>query len=55
MVANIGDEYSGREVVQLYVEAVDSRLGRPARELIGFARQNNWTVENEAELRSVFP
>lgn len=38
VVANIGDEYSGREVVQLYVEAVDSRLGRPARELIGFCK-----------------
>lgn len=37
-VTNVGNEYSGREIVQLYVEAVNSSLGRPCRELIGFCK-----------------
>lgn len=37
-VTNKGTKYSGREVVQLYVEAPQGKLGRPARELISFAK-----------------
>lgn len=37
-VTNIGSEYNGREVVQVYLEAPQGKLGRPARELVGFAK-----------------
>ncbi|MGL1890951.1 MAG: glycoside hydrolase family 3 C-terminal domain-containing protein [Spirochaetaceae bacterium] len=35
-VTNIGDKYSGREVVQLYYSAPQGKLGKPAMELGGF-------------------
>ena len=37
-VTNVGEIFSGREVVQLYVEAPQGKLGKPARELIAFAK-----------------
>lgn len=37
-VTNKGTQYSGREVVQLYVEAPQGKLGRPARELVAFVK-----------------
>lgn len=37
-VENTGKLYNGREVVQLYLEAPQGQLGRPARELVGFAK-----------------
>lgn len=37
-VTNKGTQYSGREVVQLYMEAPQGKLGRPARELVAFAK-----------------
>ncbi|HOJ47793.1 MAG TPA: glycoside hydrolase family 3 C-terminal domain-containing protein [Bacillota bacterium] len=37
VVANTG-AYSGKEVVQVYFSAPQGRLGRPARELIGFKK-----------------
>ena len=37
-VKNIGSEYNGREVVQVYLEAPQGKLGRPARELVGFGK-----------------
>jgi len=39
-VTNIGDTFSGKEVVQVYVEAPQGRLGKPARVLAGFAKTN---------------
>lgn len=37
-VTNKGTQYSGREVVQLYLEAPQGKLGRAARELVAFGK-----------------
>ncbi|OEE66123.1 beta-glucosidase [Enterovibrio norvegicus FF-33] len=37
-VSNIGSHYASKEVVQLYVEAPQGQLGKPAKVLIGFAK-----------------
>ncbi|EOB2817140.1 TPA: glycoside hydrolase family 3 protein [Vibrio vulnificus] len=37
-VRNIGQHFSSKEVVQLYVEAPQGQLGKPARALCGFAK-----------------
>ncbi|MGF1767652.1 glycoside hydrolase family 3 C-terminal domain-containing protein [Enterovibrio makurazakiensis] len=37
-VSNIGSDYASKEVVQLYVEAPQGQLGKPAKVLIGFAK-----------------
>lgn len=37
-VTNTGDTFSGKEVVQLYVEAPQGKLGKASRALIGFAK-----------------
>lgn len=37
-VTNIGKKYSGKEVVQVYVEAPQGALGQPKRKLAGFAK-----------------
>lgn len=37
-VTNIGTAYSGKEVVQLYYEAPQGRLGRPAKALAAFGK-----------------
>ncbi len=37
-VENTGREYPGREVVQVYCQAPQGKLGRPAKELVGFAK-----------------
>lgn len=38
VVKNKGMKYSGREIVQVYAEGPQGGMGRPARELIGFAK-----------------
>ncbi len=38
LVTNTGKEYSGREVVQVYVSAPEGRLDKPYQELKGFAK-----------------
>lgn len=37
-VTNLGAEFAGKEVVQLYVEAPQGKLGKPTRVLAGFAK-----------------
>ncbi|MFR6563813.1 MAG: fibronectin type III-like domain-contianing protein [Eubacterium ventriosum] len=36
-VTNTGDKFSGKEVVQVYYEAPQGELGKPARQLIAYA------------------
>ena len=37
-VKNIGTTYAGKEVVQVYCEAPQGKLGKPAKVLVGFAK-----------------
>lgn len=37
-VENCGSEFSSKEVVQLYMEAPQGKLGKPSRVLVGFAK-----------------
>ncbi len=37
-VTNTGNKYSGKQAVQLYCEAPQGKLGKPARVLLGFAK-----------------
>lgn len=52
-VKNIGEEFSGKEVVQIYVEKPCGVLGNPSRILAGFAKTKNLSP-NEKEDISVF-
>ncbi|MBP5198534.1 MAG: glycoside hydrolase family 3 protein [Lachnospiraceae bacterium] len=38
MVNNKGTKYSGREVIQIYAEGPQTKLGRPAKVLVGFKK-----------------
>ncbi len=54
LVTNTGD-FEGREVVQVYVEAPQGRLGKPAKELKGY-RKTRLLAPGESELVTVrFP
>lgn len=54
-VKNTGTKYSGREIVQLYVEKPANGMGRPARELIGFAKTRNLDCLEEEEIQIEIP
>ncbi|GAL33394.1 beta-glucosidase [Vibrio maritimus] len=54
-VTNTGKQYNGKEVVQLYVEAPQGKLGKPSRSLAGFGK-TRMLAPNESELvRIVVP
>ena len=50
-VKNTGMKYRGRETVQLYVEKPENGMGRPVRELIGFAKTHDLDCLEEEEIR----
>lgn len=54
-VKNIGTVYRGREVVQLYVEKPINGMGRPARELIGFAKTRDLNCFEEEKIEMDIP
>lgn len=54
-VKNIGTVYRGREVVQLYVEKPMNGMGRPARELIGFAKTRDLNCLEEEKIKMDIP
>lgn len=54
-VKNIGTVYRGREVVQLYVEKPINGMGRPARELIGFAKTRDLNCLEEEKIKMDIP
>ena len=39
-VTNVGDKYFGREVVQVYCQAPQGKLGKPKRVLVAYAKTN---------------
>lgn len=54
-VQNVGTKYSGREVVQIYVEGPQDGMGRPARELVGFAKTSCLDALQSEDLEIVVP
>lgn len=54
-VENTGRQYNGREVVQVYLEAPQGRLGRPARELVGFAKTGVLECGGRQKVRITIP
>jgi beta-glucosidase len=54
-VTNQGTRYSGKEVVQVYYEAPQGKLGKPVKELIAFTK-TKMLLPGESELLSIsFP
>lgn len=54
-VKNIGTVYRGREIIQLYVEKPITKMGRPARELIGFAKTRDLNCSEEQKIEIDIP
>lgn len=54
-VKNTGTRYSGREIVQLYVEKPAGGMGNPARELVGFAKTGSLGCGEEETLQIEVP
>ncbi|MGR5175731.1 glycoside hydrolase family 3 protein [Vibrio mediterranei] len=54
-VVNKGDTHSGKEVIQLYVEAPQGNLGKPARALVGFSKTKELRPGESELVRIVIP
>lgn len=54
-VANTGTEHPGAEVVQVYVQAPDGRLGKPVRTLASFAKSRQLAPGETQTLQLTFP
>ncbi|MBQ1186237.1 MAG: glycoside hydrolase family 3 C-terminal domain-containing protein [Clostridia bacterium] len=54
-VTNIGDTYSGKEVVQVYYGAPQGALGKPTRELAAYAKTNEIAPGASQTLTISFP
>ncbi|MGB4659701.1 MAG: glycoside hydrolase family 3 C-terminal domain-containing protein [Mobilitalea sp.] len=54
-VKNIGNEYAGKEVVQIYCEAPQGVLGKAKRVLAAFAKTKLLAPQEEEELAIEFP
>lgn len=53
-VENAGKRYCGREVVQVYFEAPQGKLGRPAKQLAGFAKTRTLAPGERQEITVAF-
>ena len=54
-VKNIGSEYSGKEVVQVYYSAPAGKLEKPYQELIAYAKTKELAPGESEELKISFP
>lgn len=54
-VENTGSHYAGKEVVQVYVEAPQGKLGRAKRELVGFAKTGLLNCKEKESLEILIP
>lgn len=54
-VSNIGEKYSGKEVVQAYYSAPEGSLEKPYQELAGFAKTKLLSPGENEVVRIVFP
>jgi len=54
-VHNTGSRYSGKEVVQIYVDAPQGKLGKPLRSLCAFAKTDTLAPEQSQTLNFIIP
>ena len=54
-VTNVGDRYSGREVVQAYISAPDGRLEKPYQELMSYTKTRELQPQESEILTLEFP
>lgn len=54
-VTNTGSEYSGKEVVQIYEESPQGKLGNPVKELVAFAKTEELAPGQSQILQISFP
>ena len=54
-VRNVGQEFGGREVVQVYARAPQGRLGKPDKVLLGFAKTGLLLPGESCEVEVSFP
>lgn len=54
-VQNTGTQYSGKEVVQIYLEKPCGVLGNPARVLAGFAKTKSLAPQEREEVQIIVP